>query len=172
MIVRILEIDWHVWDDSMNKYMNDFFLTIDTIILGRVAYQLLADFWPTPAAETEDPTITHYMNNLPKIVFSRTVSRVEWNNSQVIKDNIEEEILKLKERQGKDMVIFGGANLASSFLQHNLIDEFRLIVNPVILGSGNPLFKGTKDKLRLKLIDTKKFTCGNVLLHYRPIIKE
>jgi len=162
------DIGWHVWDEEMNKYMNDFFTTVDTIILGRVAYQLLADFWPTPAADTEDPTITHYMNKLPKIVFSGTLSTAEWNNSRLVKDNIEEEVLKLKRQPGSDMVIFGGADIASTFIQHNLIDEFRLVVNPVVLGSGNSLFRDTKNRLDLKLINTKTFSCGNVLLQYKP----
>ncbi len=71
------DIEWHVWDEEISKYMNDFFTTIDTIILGRVAYQLMADFWPTPAAETEDPIIADNMNKLPKIVFSRTLSTAD-----------------------------------------------------------------------------------------------
>lgn len=162
------DIEWHVWDEEMNKYMNDFFTIVDTIILGRVAYQLLADFWPTSAADKEDPTITHYMNKLPKIVFSKTLSAIEWNNSRLVKDNIEEELLNLKKQRGKNMVIFGGADIASTFMHHDLIDEYRIIVNPVVLGSGNPLFKNTMNKLDLKLINTKIFNCGNVLLHYKP----
>ena len=162
------DIAWHVWDNEMNKYMNDFFPTIYTIILGRVAYQLLADFWPTPASAAEDSTITNYMNNLPKIVFSRTLSTVEWNNSRIVKENIAEEITKLKQQPGKDLVIFGGAAIASTFMQLDLIDEYRLIVNPVILGSGNPLFKGINDRLNLKLLNTQTFSCGNVLLIYQP----
>ncbi len=127
----------------------------------------MADFWPTPAAATEDPTIRKYMNDLLKIVVSTTLSSVEWNNSRLIKNNIEEEILKLKQEDGKDLVIFGGAGITSTFIQHNLINELRLIFNPVILGSGNPLFKDINNSLNLKLIDTKTFTCGNVLLNYK-----
>jgi dihydrofolate reductase len=162
------ELDWHVWCEEMSEYMNNFFPTVDTIIFGRVAYQLMEGFWPTPAADTEDPTIKHYMNNLPKIVFSKTLSTVEWHNSRVVKDDIEKEIMELKHQPGKDMVIFGGADIASSIMKHNLIDEYRLVVNPVVLGSGNPLFQNIKDRLKLKLISTKTFSCGNVLLIYRP----
>src|SRR5690554_3897094 len=143
-------IDWHVWSEEMDRHMIGFFDQIDTIIFGRKTYELMADFWPTPLADTESTAIAERMNNLPKIVFSRTLESVawgKWNNVLLIKENISEEIKLLKQQPGKDLVIFGGAELAATFIQLDLIDEYQLIVNPVVLGGGKPLFKGVKEKL-------------------------
>ena len=108
------------------------------------------------------------MNRLPKIVFSRTLQKAEWNNTRLIKDNIAEEISKLKQQPGKDIALFGSANLLSTLIPMGLIDEHRIMVNPVVLGSGTPLFQGIKDKLNLKLLRTRTFRSGNVLLYYQP----
>ncbi|MBI3023430.1 MAG: dihydrofolate reductase [Thaumarchaeota archaeon] len=108
------------------------------------------------------------MNNMPKIVFSKTLDKVEWNNTRLVKGNIVEEISKLKQQPGKDLIIFGSAKLASSLINLGLIDEFRIMVNPVVLGKGNPLFEEIKDKISLKLLKTKTFGSGNVLLYYKP----
>jgi dihydrofolate reductase len=170
------ELDWHVWDDEMEKYMSDLLNNVDTILLGRVAYQLLAEYWPTAIPKTtmprnpgeEHPFIIEKMNTLPKIILSKTLDKVEWKNSTLIKENVKAEILKLKHQPGKDLVLFGGANIASTLLRLGLIDEYRIILNPVILSSGNPFFKEIRDKLSLKLLGTKTFNCGNVLLYYQP----
>jgi dihydrofolate reductase len=160
------ELDWHVWDDEMEKYMGDFLNTVDAILLGCVAYQLLANYWPS-----SNENLAPMLNNLPKIVFSRTLEKVEWNNSRLIRENIKEEILKLKQQPGKDLVLFGGANIASTLNELGLIDEYRIIVNPVVLGNGKPFFKDVKDKFSLKLSGAKSFSCGNVILNYQPIEK-
>lgn len=163
------ELDWFVWDDEMAKFSIDQLKTMDTILLGRVTYQLFADYWPTPAAYRENPIIAPVMNDLPKIVFSRTLDRVEWNNSRLVKDNIAEEIAQLKQQPGKDMVIFGSGSIVSAFAKLGMIDVYRLIVNPVVLGRGKLLFKGLDDNLKLKLLDAKAFSNGNVLLCYQPM---
>jgi dihydrofolate reductase len=107
------------------------------------------------------------MNNLPKIVFSKTLQKVEWNNSRLVKENIGEEISKMKQQPGKDMVIFGSGSIVSTLMQLALIDEYRIIVNPVVLGNGNPLFKGISDKHNLKLLKTKVLCSGVVILYYQ-----
>jgi dihydrofolate reductase len=107
------------------------------------------------------------MNNLPKIVFSRTLERAEWQNSTLVKNDAIAEISKLKKLPGKDMVILGSASLASFLLQQGLIDEYRVILNPVLLGSGRPLFQDVKQRLRLKLSRTKLFGSGVVVLYYQ-----
>jgi dihydrofolate reductase len=132
--------------------MIDFFTSIDTLLFGRLTYELMASFWLTPAAATEDQTIARYMNDLPKIVFSRTLSAVRWMPCTLVKEDIGETMLQLKKQPGKDMVIFGGANIISTFVKLNLIDEFRLIVNPVILRKGTPLFKHIQQTLRLQFM--------------------
>lgn len=163
------ELDWFVWDEEMSKFSTDQLRTVDTILLGRITYQLFADYWPTPTAYKENPIIVPMMNDLRKIVFSRTLDSAEWNNSKVVKENIAEEISKLKQQPGKDMVIFGSGVIVSGFAKLGLIDLYRLIVNPVVLGSGKPLFKGLNDKLKLKLLNAKMFSGGNVILEYKPM---
>jgi dihydrofolate reductase len=108
------------------------------------------------------------MNALPKIVFSRTLERAEWNNTRLVKGEASMEVSKLKGEPGNDLFIFGSANLASSLTKQGLIDEYRLMVNPVILGRGVPFFQGLDDKLNLKLSKNRSFRNGNVLLYYQP----
>lgn len=108
------------------------------------------------------------MNNFPKLVFSRTLGKVDWNNSKLVKDELREKVSKLRQEPGKEIAIFGSGELSVSLTQMGLIDECRIMVNPVILGHGNLLFKGNKDKLKLKLLKTRAFSSGNVLLYYRP----
>jgi dihydrofolate reductase len=108
------------------------------------------------------------MNTLPKIVFSRTLASAEWNNTRLVTGNVAEEISNLKQQPGKDWLLFGSADLASTLTNLGLIDEYRVMVNPVVLGGGRPLFKGIKDRLYLKLVSTKVFRSGNVLLCYQP----
>lgn len=163
------ELDWFVWDDEMAKFSTDQLKTVDTILLGRVTYQLFADYWPTPTAYKENPIIAPMMNDLQKIVFSRTLDSAEWNNSLVVKENVTEEISRLKQQPGKDMVIFGSGIIVSEFARLGLIDLYRLIVNPVVLGKGKPLFKNMDNKLKLKLLNAKAQSSGNVILEYEPL---
>jgi dihydrofolate reductase len=160
------ELDWHGWDNEMEKYMSDFLDTVDAIILGRVSYQLLAAYWPS-----SNESLAPKLNSLPKFVFSNTLEKVEWNNSRLIKGNIKDEISKIKLQNGKDLVLFGGADIASTFLQLDLIDEYQIIFSPVILGKGNPFFKDIMNRYNLKLLKTKSFDCGNVIINYQPIAK-
>lgn len=162
------ELDWFIWDDEMAKFSIDQLKTVDTILLGRVTYQLFADYWPTPAAYKENPIIAPMMNDLPKIAFSKTLNKAEWNNSSLVKGDIAEEISRLKQQPGKDMVIFGSGTIVSAFAKLGLIDLYRLIVNPVVLGKGKPLFKNMDNKLRLKLLNAKAQSSGNVILEYEP----
>ena len=108
------------------------------------------------------------MNSLPKIVFSRTLDKAEWNNSKLVKENVVEKVLKLKEQSGKDIAIFGSSALAVTLAERGLIDEYRIIVNPVFLGGGTSLLKGITEKLNLKLLNARIFKSGNVLLYYAP----
>ena len=149
------ELDWHIVDEEFNQYANDLLSNVDALLFGRVTYQLMADYWPAaatnPSTSKSDLEIADKMNNLPKIVFSKTLQEVKWNNSRLVKENIAEEISKMKQQPGKDMVIFGSGSIVSTFMQHGLIDEYRIIVNPVVLGNGKPLFKGINDKQILNL---------------------
>ena len=167
------ELDWHVVDEEFNQYAIDLLSNVDSLLFGRVTYQLMVDYWPAaatnPSTPKSDLEIADKMNNLPKIVFSKTLQEVKWNNSRLVKENIAEEISKMKQQPGKDMVIFGSGSIVSTFMQHGLIDEYRIIVNPVVLGNGKPLFKGINDKQNLKLLNTRVLDSGIVILYYEPV---
>src|SRR5574341_1504287 len=165
------DIGWHHVDEEFNQFAIEQTSSVDTILFGRVTYEGMASYWPTSEAITSDPDIADLMNSLPKIVFSRTLQKAEWNNTRLIKDHISEEITKLKQQPGKDLAIFGSANLLSSLVQMDLVDEHRIMVNPVVLGSGTPLFQGVNEPIELKLLKTKTFASGNVLLYYQPAKK-
>ena len=162
------DISWHHVDDEFNQFAIEQLGKVDTILFGRVTYELMASYWPTLAATTDDPIVADLMNRVPKIVFSRTLQKAEWNNTRLIKDQIAEEIATLKQQPGKDIAVFGSANLLSSLIQMGLVDEHRIIVNPVVLGKGSPLFQGIAEQLELKLTSTRIFGSGNVLLAYQP----
>lgn len=155
--------------EGMGKDIGDLMSSVDTILLGRVTYEIMANFWPT-ATMKDDPGADQ-MNNTHKIVFSKTLKNApwgKWNNARVVKDNITEEIQKLKQQPGKDMVIYGSASIVQTFTSLGLIDEYWLWVHPVVLGSGKPLFKNTSDRTNLKLLESKTFSSGIVLLRYAP----
>lgn len=161
------EIDWHNTDQEFNEFAIEQTSSVDTLLFGRVTYQLMASYWPTDTAVSADPIVADLMNRLSKIVFSRTLESVEWNNTRLISENAQKEIQTLKMQQGKDMVIFGSATLISSIM--DVIDEHRVMVNPILLRRGVPLFKGIGDRRKLELVDTRVFNSGNVLLTYQPI---
>jgi dihydrofolate reductase len=162
------EIDWHHVDDEFNEFAMAQLNAADGLLFGRVTYQGMASYWPTDMARTNDPMVADKMNTLPKIVFSRTLASAEWNNTRLVTGNVAEEISKLKRQPGQDWLLLGSADLASSLTNLGLIDEYRVMVNPVVLGGGKPLFKGMKEKLNLKLTNAKTFRNGNVLLCYQP----
>lgn len=159
------ELDWFVVDESFFEYARQLLNEVDTILFGRITYEMMVDYWPN--AKDNDVVITHKMNHLSKIVFSRTLKKVVWNNATIAKSNLSKEVKNLKEQTGKDIVIFGSGTLVTELTQLGLIDEYRIIVNPVLLGKGNVLFKGIDDKINLKLLDTKVLNTGVVILYYQ-----
>lgn len=161
------DIDWHNVDEEFNEFAVEQTGSIGTLLFGRVTYLLMASYWPTPAAIADDPQVAALMNSLPKIVFSSTLHSADWENSRLIKDHAREEILRLKEQPGKDMAIFGSANLMSTVM--DVIDEHRVLVNPILLGGGAPLFKPSGEQLKLNLVNIRRFNSGNILLTYQPI---
>lgn len=163
------DITWHNFDDDMNQLSIEQLNSVDMLLFGRVTYQMMASYWPTPAAMADDPITTEKMNTLPKIVFSKTLEQAEWQNTKVVKDNFVEEITQLKNQPSKDLIIFGSSDLAVTLLEHDLLDEIRVMLNPIVLGGGKALFAGIKRPLKLKLLKTRAFASGNVLLHYQPV---
>lgn len=162
------EFDWAIRDDEVTQNSEEGNNSIDMFLFGRVTYDIMASFWPTPAGKSANPVFANALNNAAKIVFSRTLEKADWNNTRVVKELTKEEILKLKQGSGKNMMIFGSGTLIEQLTNLDLIDEYQLMVNPVILGKGKPLFKGIKDRKHLKLANTKTFNNGIVLLQYQP----
>jgi len=134
-----------------------------------VTYQGFAKAWPTI---TDEAGFADRMNSLPKFVVSTTLEEVEWNNSTLIKENIAEEVAKLKQQPGQDILVAGSGDLVHTLMQHDLIDEYRLMVHPVVLGSGKRLFREGTNTLKLQLSETKSFSSGNVVLTYQPVRDE
>ncbi len=163
------EINWHKVDAEFNQDSLEFLENVDTLIFGRVTYDLMASYWQTPDALEDDPIIADKMNSLQKIIFSRTTDKVIWNNSRAISEINVAEIQKLKQDPGKDIAIFGSGMIVSALTELGLIDEYRFIVNPVILGKGKSLFTDSKKILNLKLLETYEFKSGNVLMSYKPV---
>ena len=166
------EMDWVMVDDEMGKYEDDMVSSADTLILGRVTYASFAGAWPhvpeNPSASKGEVEYAHKVNAMHKIVFSKTLQKAEWNNSTLMKEIVPEEIEKLKQEPGRDMVIYGSASIVQQLTNLGFIDEYQLLVHPVVLGGGKPLFKGINDRGNLKLIKTRTFSSGVVGLHYQP----
>lgn len=131
----------------------------------------MASFWPTPAGKSTNPVLADVLNTASKKVFSRTLQKADWHNTEVVKELDKDEILKLKQQPGQNMMIFGSGTLVQQLTNLGLIDEYQLIVNPVILGKGKPLFSNIKNRRNLTLVHTRTFKSGVVLLQYRPTMK-
>ena len=139
------------------------------LVFGRVTYDLMASFWPTPIAAEQMPDVAAAMNKLPKVVFSRTMNEASWNNTRLVRDDLAGEIRRLKQEDGEGMVIFGSGTIVSQLTQDGLIDEYQIVLDPVALGRGRTMFKGIRKKLTLKLTRTRAFGNGNILLCYEPM---
>ena len=163
-------------DEEAHQYAADQLRSADTILFGRATYQLLADYWPTVVTNASrsgsrpltqgEIEFAHQINSIPKIVFSKTLENVGWN-TQLVKAVIPEDILEMKRQPGKDLLI-AGAGLATTLSKLGLVDEYEFLVQPIILGKGRLLFRDIKDRIKLKLVETKTFRNGVVLLHYQP----
>jgi len=159
------EIDWHIVDEEFNAYAVETLAATDVLIMGRRNYELMAGYWPT--ASDADP-VKAYLNGLPKLVFSRTLSRVDWQNSRLATGTVAEEVARLKQKSGDGLLWVGGSELASGFLEQGLLDEVRVIVTPILIGGGHPVLGDITRRHPLTLLSTRTFKSGNVLLRYEP----
>ena len=150
-----------VWGEELERFSIEQLKSIGMLLFGRVTYEGMAAHWSTAKGE-----IAEFMNSVPKVVFSRTLDRAEWNNTRLVKDGAEEEVSRLKQQPGKDLFIFGSADLSSTLARRGLFDEYRLCVVPVVLGEGTPLFKPGPDQLRLKFLEATALKTGGVILRY------
>jgi dihydrofolate reductase len=139
------------------------------LVFGRVTYELMAGYWPTPPAVRNNPIVAERMNNLPKVVFSRTLKEAAWTNTRLVKDGLAEEIRALKNDSGPGMAILGSGSIVSQLARERLIDEYQFVVTPFALGGGRTMFEGIPSPLGLKLTATRVFSNGNVVLIYKPV---
>ena len=134
-----------------------------TLLFGRVTWQMMASYWPTAEGD-----IATFMNAAPKYVFSRTLDKAEWNNTTLVKGDAVAAVKELKQQSGKDIYVFGSADFSATLKRHGLIDEYRIGVNPVLLGKGIPLFKDSDARVNLRLIHSRTLKSGVMIAHYEP----
>lgn len=162
------DISWHKHGGEEAEFSAENLKTGNTLLFGRVTYEMMASYWPTPMAMQNDPIVAKGMNTAEKVVFSRTLVKVHWANTRLIKDNMIDEVRQLKQ-QPKDLTLLGSGSILTQLAEHGLIDDYQIMLDPVALGNGNSLFKGMKNKLDLRLVGSRIFKSGVVLLSYQPI---
>jgi dihydrofolate reductase len=163
------DMSWaHNEDAEFNAFVEGNASAGGELLFGRITYELMASYWPTPRAIQNYPVVAKGMNSLPKVVFSRTMDKASWNNTKLVKGDLAAEIRKMKKEPGKDMVIMGSGSIVSQLAHEGLIDEYQIVVIPVVLGKGRTMFDGIKERLALKLTKTRAFRNGNVFLCYEP----
>ena len=164
------DMSWaHKQDPEWNAFVAENATGGGVLLFGRITYEMMASWWPTPQAIQSMPVVAEQMNKLPKVVFSRTLDQASWNNTKLVKGNLAAEVRKMKQEPGQDMAIMGSGSIVSQLAQEGLIDEYQIVVNPIVLGKGRTLFDSVTEKLTLKRTKTRAFGNGNVLLCYQPM---
>ena len=164
------DMSWvHKNDDEWNAFVAGNASGSGVLVFGRITYEMMASYWPTPIALQNFPTVAKGMNDMQKIVFSRTLDQVSWSNTKLLKGDLPTEIRKMKKEPGPDMVILGSGSIVSQLAQENLIDEYQIALSPIVLGKGRTLFEGMKRKLDFKLTKSRTFRNGSVFLCYEPV---
>jgi dihydrofolate reductase len=158
-------LDWHeyVWGEELKHFSIEQLTSADLLLFGRVTYEGMAKHWPSATGAVAD-----LMNRIPKVVFSRTLTKAGWSNTTLVREPAEREVAKLKQQPGRDALIFGSAALSASLMQQALIDEYRLVIVPVVLGVGTSLFKPSAQSTRMELLESRELKSGGVILRYRP----
>ncbi len=156
-------------DAEWNAFVADNASRGGTLVFGRITYELMASFWPTPGAAQSMPAVAERMNNLPKVVFSKTLGKASWANTRLVARDMIGEIRKMKSEEGEGLAVLGSGSIVSQLTEHGLVDEYQIVVNPIVLGKGRTMFDGVKAKVSLKLVNSRIFGNGNVLLCYEPL---
>lgn len=162
------DISWHHHGGEEAKFSEEGLAQDSILLFGRKTYEMMVAFWPTLMAKQSFPKVADGMNTAEKIVFSRTLKKADWNNTRIIGGNIVNEVRKLKQSGTKDMTILGSGSIVTLLAEHVLIDTYQIMIDPVALGSGTPIFNGLKNKLDLQLTDVQRFKSGIVVLSYVP----
>jgi len=161
----------HKQDPEWNEFVAGNARGGGVLLFGRVTYEMMASYWPTPMAAQNSPAVAEHMNNLQKVVFSRTLEKASWNNTKLVKGDLATEVRKMKQDSSEGLVIMGSGTIVSQLAQEGLIDEFQIVVCPIVIGSGRTLFEGVTEKLNLKLTKSRTFGNGNVYTCYEPASK-
>lgn len=165
-------LDWHFncWTEELRDALCDQLAKADTILLGRVTYEAMAEYWPLksvdPFCRNEDFAFANMMNSYAKIVVSNSIQQTLWNNTQILKGNLQQQITNIQKKPGRDIIVYGSSELIKGLMKANLPDEYHLWVHPVILGKGKSLFTGWQHHFKLNMINTKTFSSGVVLIQY------
>ncbi|OOG16121.1 hypothetical protein BWD42_22340 [Sphingobacterium sp. CZ-UAM] len=163
------ETDWFPWDSEIEDYYEERQDRADTAIFGRETYEVMSQYWPDPTLTISDrPGIIDFMNNATKIVFSTSLVKADWNNSRIVNAIDRSEVERWKHSPGKDLLIYGSGTIVSQFSELKLIDEYALMLYPIVLGSGKPLFPNISERIKLNLISSRLFACGSILHTYYP----
>jgi dihydrofolate reductase len=165
------EMDWMVWDwdDKLKRYVNELTEPVDTILLGRKMTDGFISYWSDVMSKPDDPSnaFAKKMIETPKVVFTKTLNKSQWMNTDIATGDLRDEINKLKSQNGRDMIVYGGATFDSSLIKAGLIDEFHLFINPAAIGNGLTIFKDLNEIQKFNLVKSIAFDCGIVLLHYQ-----
>jgi dihydrofolate reductase len=163
------DMSWaHTNDPEWNDFAAENAKGGGVLLFGRVTYEMMASFWPTPQATEMMPEVAEGMNNAQKVVFSRTLNEASWKNTRLVKNGLVEQVRKMKDEPGENMVILGSGTIVSQLSAERLIDEYQLVFHPIVLGAGRTLFDGLKEKMKLKRTNMRTFKNGNVVLSYEP----
>lgn len=159
------DLAWHewVWGDELKHFSLEQAHTADLLLFGRATYEGMASYWPSATGDVAD-----YMNSVPKVIFSRTLRRADWNNTRIVSADAPEEVAGLKAQPGNDILIFGSADLSAALTRRGLIDEYRIGLTPAMLEGGTPLFKADVGRLTLTLLEARPLRSGCVILRYEP----
>ncbi|MEH6938748.1 dihydrofolate reductase family protein [Bacillus sp. JJ664] len=169
----VMDIGWVSYNEELEKHAKEILSTVDTVLWGRGTYQMMKNYWTSvpsnPSAREHEIEHAKWIEDTQKIVFSTTLEKAEWNNSRLVKENIEEEIKNIKKQPGKDIIILGSPRFAHHLMELDLIDVIKITISPVIIGSGLPLFKGSEYKRNLSLVENKTFNSGVIGLAYNIV---
>jgi len=162
------DLCWHqyVWGEELERLALEQLESAGALLFGRVTYEGMASYWST--AKGED-NVAEFMNSVPKVVFWRTLTKADWNNTRLVRGDAVAEVKKLKSEGSKNLFVFGSADLSATFIESHLFDEYRLCVVPVLLGAGTPLFKPSKQRTRMKLRESRPLKSGGVILFNEPV---
>lgn len=167
------DMSWaHKSDPEWDSFVKENASGEGSLLFGRVTYEMMERYWPTPQAMKDNPAIAKQMTAMPKIVFSRTLKHTSWENTKLFKGGLADEVRRLKKEPDNDITILGSGTIVSQLTQEGLIDEYRLVINPLVIGNGKSIFHGVEKQVPLKLTDTRTFKNGNVVLSYETAHKK